>query len=175
MLLTLLLLLIGCNENVPDIPKGKYEMEFPFLYIFFASSQARVDYVEKGTEVEIYEDVFMIKQNSTGKIIEISNPIYKSEKLDADTIESLRKESFSYKGATDISDYKNKYYYTVYEGKDTAVQMFPYTPGDKNPPIISFYVMDDELWIAPYWGDPSNENTQYHRIDFIARLKPKTD
>lgn len=150
-------------------------MEFPFLYDF-PSSQARLNYIEQGTDIEIYNDVFLIKQISTGQTIEISNPIYKAIRFNKSMTEKLHNEAFKIRGTTDVTKYKNKYYYTVFADKDTAAHMFPYTYEDKNPTIISFYLMDDELWLAPYWGDSTDDvSNNNHKIDFIARLKPKAD
>ena len=169
-----LLLLTGCSGSVSDIPLGEYEFEFPFLYTY-PSSVARVDYVEEGTDVVIEKNGLTITQNATGKTLEISKPIYKMEKLDVKMTEALRKETFSLMGLSDLSKYKNKYCYTVYESKDVPAHMFPYIPDDL-PANISLYVMDDELWLAPYWGDKiSREGEPYRKHDFIARLKPKTD
>ncbi len=163
-------LLFGCSNSKSNIPFGKYEFEFPFLYTF-PLSVARVDYVTKGTDLVIGKDIFTITQNSTGQTLKISKPIYKYKRLDDNIMKVLSKEM----EGSDLSKYKNKYCYTVYESKDVPAHMFPYSPKDKYSAIISLYIMDGELWLAPYWDKNSIESELYNKHDFIVKLKPKTD
>jgi hypothetical protein len=174
MVLFLSSLLFGCSSNKSDISFGKYEFEFPFLYTY-PSSVDRVGYVTKGTDVVIEKNIFTIKQNSTGQILKITKPIYKFEKMNEKMIENLRKETSNLMGVSNLSKYKNKYCCTVYEKQNVPAHMFPYSPKDKSSAIISLYVMNDEIWLAPYWDENSSGSELYHKHDFIVRLKLKTN
>lgn len=173
MVLFLSYLLFGCSSSKSYIPFGKYEFEFPFLYTY-PSSVDRTVYITKGTDVDIEKSVLTITQNLTGQTLNISTPIYKFEKMDDKMTETLRKETSNLMGTSDLSKYKNKYCYTVYENQDIPARMLPYSPKDKTSAIISLYVMDNELWLAPYWDENSSGSESYHKHDFIVKLKPKT-
>lgn len=166
------LLLVGCSNNASGIPLGKYEFEFPYLYAF-PSNVARVDYAE-GTDVFIKKDSLAITQKATGETLTIANPIFKKEIMDDNMVNALIKDTSGFLSLSDLAKYKNKYRFTVYESKDILAHIFSNNSGDL-PANISLYVLDDELWFAPYWNDVTGEGKQYRKHDFIIRLKQKAD
>jgi len=121
--------LTGCS-SIKDV-SGIYE--FAELIYMSLISSATPDYIESrmaGTKYIIDQDVFEI--DSPYDDYKITQPIYVKEKMDTDMVkgfnDSFLDSRLGYEyGAASISEYKNKYRYTLYISEDEKSHFYLYS------------------------------------------------
>jgi hypothetical protein len=144
----------GCNSGNNKMVFGKYV----FDEIIYASSlsSSSIDYIKEqmeGTEFAIEKDSFEIVSSNTS--YKISKPNYTRKKMDDDLVQSFNNAVFD---AVPISEYKEKYLYIIHTKEDEKANYY-------------LYSMDDEIWIASYADNTSN-NT--YIIMYIFKIKIPT-
>lgn len=124
--------LIGCGSKNKEI-YGTYTFDSP-IYISSLSSTSIENIKEqnKQTKYRITQDVFEII--STDNKYKISNPKYDKKEMDESLIKEFNTAVFN---AVSISEYKEKYKYTIYNEKNQKIKYY-------------LYLMDSEIWIASY-------------------------
>jgi hypothetical protein len=129
--------LLGCSNDMKI--SGKYKFD-EIIYLSYLSSSTK-DYINKNMEGTVYtinKDSFEIV--SSENHYEISKPIYKRKKMDDDLIQVFND---SILGTLSISEYKEKYQYSIYNKQNKKMNFY-------------LYSMDDELWIASYTDNTTN-------------------
>lgn len=124
---------LGCSSDNNITISGKYGFD-KIIYLSSLSSSTK-DYMEKGMEGTAYkiskESFEIVNSESHYKI---SKPTYKREKMDDDLVQAFNDSVF---GTVSISEYKEKYQYSIYNNQNDKTNFY-------------LYSMNDELWIASY-------------------------
>jgi hypothetical protein len=137
---------LGCSTSDNEKIFGKYTFD-KIIYYSIANSQRPIKEEMAKIKYIIRKDRFEII-SPKGKI-KISDPIYKKEEMNDDLVQAFNN---SVLGFVSISEYKEKYQYSIYE-KD-------------GPTTYCLYSLDDELWIASYC-----KTTKGYRLVYIYKLK----
>jgi len=137
--------LLGCSKDSDIAISGKYEFD-EVMYLSPLSSSSK-DYINKknqGTVYTINKDSFEIVSSEND--YEISNLIYKRKKMDDDLVQSFNDSVWvSGWGTVSISEYKEKYQYSIYNEENEKINLY-------------LYSMDGELWIASYTDNTANNS-----------------
>jgi hypothetical protein len=129
---------------------GTYVMDSA-VYHSPLSSESSDYFEEKQKDTMIVIGIDNFTYESSDIKIDIKNPRYKKERMDEDKTRDFDESVFH---VISISDYKDKYQYTIY---------------DSDKAVYRIYSLDTETWIAAYSETPKGK----YYIMNILKLKKK--
>ncbi|HEX3023328.1 MAG TPA: hypothetical protein VHP81_13165 [Lachnospiraceae bacterium] len=150
LILVILLILVYFMGNSRNNINGTYVVD-GVVYLSPLSSESK-DYFEakrKDTIFVISKDNFTY--DSSDIKVDIKNPTYRKERMDEEITKNFNESVFH---TISLSDYKDKYQYTIY---------------DSDKAVYRIYSLDTETWIAAYSETPDGK---YYIID-ILKVKKK--
>lgn len=148
-------ILLGCNstDNNNSI-FGTYVFDSP-VYISSLSSSSKDIVIKTNKEASYTIEKKNFEVNLADSKFIVSNPQYKKVAMNDDQVKDFNIAVFN---AVNISDYKNRCQYIIYDENNQKVEYYLYT-------------MDNELWLALYFHTSATDKDM---IFNIFKLKKKS-
>ncbi len=128
------LILFGCNGSDNNSIFGKYVFDEP-IYISSLNSLSKDAVIENNREASYTAKKESFEVNLTDSKFMVSNPKYEKIEMDENQVKDFNIAVFN---AVDISGYKKRCQYVIYDENDQKIQYY-------------VYAMDDEIWLASYF------------------------